>query len=90
MPRACATPRTASRSSGRADAALTPSYEWIDLGEHRFRGLDGEERVYQLAAPALPTEFPPLRTAESRRGRLPQPRTIELRVVHEGITAGRG
>ena len=58
-----------------AIAALTPSYEWIDLGEHRLRGLDGEERVYQLAAPALRTEFPPLRTAESRRDRLPQPRT---------------
>ena len=31
--------------------------------------------MFQLAAPSLRTEFPPLRTAESRRDRLPQPRT---------------
>ena len=36
--------------------------ELIDLGEHRLRDLDRPEHVYQVVAPGLRREFPPLRT----------------------------
>ena len=37
--------------------------ELRDLGEHRLKGLDRLERIYQLVAPGLPTNFPALTTA---------------------------
>ena len=43
----------------------------IDLGERRLKDLFRPERVFQLLAPDLPQEFPPLRTLESRRNNLP-------------------
>jgi class 3 adenylate cyclase len=35
-----------------------------DLGEHRLKDLFRLERVYQLLAPELPSEFPLLRTLD--------------------------
>ncbi len=35
-----------------------------DLGEQQLKDLDRPERLYQLDIEGLPTEFPPLRTAE--------------------------
>jgi DNA-binding NarL/FixJ family response regulator/class 3 adenylate cyclase len=40
--------------------------EFQDLGEHPLRGLPRPERIFQLLAPDLPAEFPPLRTDEAR------------------------
>jgi class 3 adenylate cyclase/tetratricopeptide (TPR) repeat protein len=34
-----------------------------DLGVHRLRGLTAAERLFQLVAPALPVEFPAIRTS---------------------------
>jgi predicted ATPase len=42
-----------------------------DLGEHRLKDLFRPERVFQLTAPELPSEFPPLRTLEAYRNNLP-------------------
>jgi len=42
-----------------------------DLGEHRLKDLFRPERVYQLIAPELPSEFPPLRTLDAYRNNLP-------------------
>lgn len=42
-------------------ARLLSGVETIDLGQTQLRDLDGPEQVYQLVAPGLPTEFPPLR-----------------------------
>jgi predicted ATPase/class 3 adenylate cyclase/Tfp pilus assembly protein PilF len=42
-----------------------------DLGEHRLKDLFRPERVFQLTAPELPSEFPPLRTLEAFRNNLP-------------------
>jgi predicted ATPase/class 3 adenylate cyclase len=42
-----------------------------DLGEHRLKDLFRPERVFQLLAPELPSEFPPLRTLEAYRNNLP-------------------
>ena len=40
--------------------------EFQDLGEHGLRGLPRPERIFQLIAPDLPAEFPPLRTGDGR------------------------
>ena len=42
-----------------------------DLGERRLKDLFRPERVFQLKAPDLPSEFPPLRTLEGRPNNLP-------------------
>jgi predicted ATPase/class 3 adenylate cyclase len=42
-----------------------------DLGVHRLRGLDGPERLHQLAADGLADDFPPPRTLDARPSNLP-------------------
>src|SRR5215204_1381182 len=42
-----------------------------ELGEYRLKDLFRPERVYQLLAPELPSEFPSLRTLEAYRNNLP-------------------
>jgi DNA-binding NarL/FixJ family response regulator/class 3 adenylate cyclase len=42
--------------------------EFQDLGEHGLRGLPRPERIFQLIAPHLPAQFPPLRTANGLSG----------------------
>jgi predicted ATPase/class 3 adenylate cyclase len=42
-----------------------------DLGEPRLKDLFRPERVFQLLAPELPSEFPPLRTLDAYRTNLP-------------------
>ena len=37
-----------------------------DLGEHRLRDLSQPEHIYQVVAPDLPGEFPPLRVLDMR------------------------
>src|SRR5205085_6572934 len=36
-----------------------------DLGEHRLKGLNRPEQIFQLLAPGLPEAFRPLRTVEA-------------------------
>ena len=43
----------------------------MDLGERRLKDLFRPERVFQLRAPGLSSEFPPLRTLEGRSNNLP-------------------
>jgi class 3 adenylate cyclase len=43
----------------------------MDLGERRLKDLFRPERVFQLVAPDLPSEFPPLRTLDAYRNNLP-------------------
>jgi predicted ATPase/class 3 adenylate cyclase len=42
-----------------------------DLGECRLRDLSRPERIVQVVAPDLPSEFPPLRTLDAVRQNLP-------------------
>jgi class 3 adenylate cyclase len=44
----------------------------IDLGEHRLRGLESPERLYQLTGPGLRAEFPPVRSLETLPNNLPR------------------
>jgi predicted ATPase len=43
----------------------------VDLGERRLKDLFRPERVFQLVAVGLPSEFPPLRTLEGKPNNLP-------------------
>src|SRR5215211_4002598 len=49
----------------------------MDLGERHLKDLFRPEKVFQLLAPVLPSEFPPLRTLDAYRNNLPlQPTPI--------------
>ncbi|MDQ3912403.1 MAG: protein kinase [Actinomycetota bacterium] len=45
---------------------LEPEVELQDLGEHRLKDLRYPERIFQLVAPGLPSDFPSLRTLDTR------------------------
>lgn len=42
-----------------------------DLGEHRLKDLSQPQRLFQLVVPELESEFPPLKTLDSRPTNLP-------------------
>jgi predicted ATPase len=42
-----------------------------DLGEHHLKDLDRPEHIFQVEAPGLPQNFPPLRTPDSIPSNLP-------------------
>lgn len=42
-----------------------------DLGEHHLKDLGEPERIYQLVAPDLPADFPPLKTLDTYPNNLP-------------------
>ena len=44
----------------------------LDLGEHRLKGIDEAQRLFQVAAPGLADSFGPLRTAGGRPNNLPR------------------
>jgi len=50
---------------------MPPQSSLRDLGEHRLKDLARPERVYQLLADDLPSDFPSLRSLEVLRGNLP-------------------
>ena len=52
--------------------AAPPGVQLVDLGEHRLKDLSRPEHIFQLAAPGLPTRFPPLRTLDSLPNNLPR------------------
>jgi class 3 adenylate cyclase len=72
-----------------ADATL------IDLGMHRLRDLADPLRVFQLAHPDLPREFPRLQSLEVFRGNLPVQATSfvgreqELAAIGDALAAAR-
>jgi predicted ATPase/class 3 adenylate cyclase len=50
---------------------LESAIELRDLGSHRLRDLDRPEQIFQLVAPDLRHDFPPLRSLSTRRSNLP-------------------
>ena len=46
-----------------------------DLGEHRLKGLSALAHLYQVVAPGVHADFPPLRTLTARPNNLPTPPT---------------
>jgi len=62
-----------SATARRLRAELSGAIELADLGEHRLRGLSQAEHVYQLGAPGIRRQFPPLATVDRFPGRLTLP-----------------
>jgi predicted ATPase len=54
---------------------LPPDVQVKDWGEHRLKDLQRPERVYQVIAPDLPTDFPALKTLDNRPNNLPMQRS---------------
>ena len=52
-------------------SALPAQVSLADLGEHRLRGLAAPEKIFQLAHPALPSDFPPIRSLSAYKHNLP-------------------
>jgi predicted ATPase/class 3 adenylate cyclase len=77
------------------DGDLPPGASIRDLGRHALRDVPQPERLFQLDAPGLPTEFPPLRTGTATTGNLPPrltsfiARDAELRELAAVLDAGR-
>ena len=69
--------------------ALPTGVNLRDLGEHRLRDLDRPERIFQVLAPGLPADFPPLKTLETRANNLPVPLTPLVGRERE-VEAARG
>jgi predicted ATPase len=53
------------------EGTLPREVELRDLHEHQLRDLQEPERVWQVLAPGLPVDFPPLRSLDARRDNLP-------------------
>jgi predicted ATPase/class 3 adenylate cyclase len=51
---------------------LPPQATLRDIGEHRLRDLARPEHVYQLLAPGIEADFPPLRSLDSLPNNLPR------------------
>jgi predicted ATPase/class 3 adenylate cyclase len=54
---------------------LPDSVSILDLGHYRLKDVDRPEHVYQLVAPGLETDFPPLNALAVRLTNLPSQRT---------------
>ena len=50
---------------------LPPGITLKDMGEHRLKDLQQPERIFQLSAPDLTSEFPPLKTLDTLPNNLP-------------------
>jgi predicted ATPase/class 3 adenylate cyclase len=50
---------------------VPPEVKLVDLGEHLLRDLSRREHVFQVEAPGLASEFPPLRSPDVLPGNLP-------------------
>jgi predicted ATPase/class 3 adenylate cyclase len=55
-----------------AGAELPPEVTLLDLGDHQLKDLPTAERLYQVVAPGLTRDFPPLRSLDSRPNNLPR------------------
>jgi class 3 adenylate cyclase len=60
---------------GAPTASSLDTVALVDLGEHRFKDLTVAERVFQVRAEGLPTDFPALNARDGRAGNLPVPAT---------------
>jgi len=51
--------------------SLPPGVTLLDLGEHRLKDFERGEHIFQVVAPDLPAEFPPLKTLNALPNNLP-------------------
>ena len=75
--------------------ALPEGVALRDLGAHRLRDLERPERVFQVIAPGLRAEFPPIKAMDPQRHNLPVSptafigRDLELADIKERLAANR-
>ena len=55
-----------------AEGDLPDDVTLVDLGEHRLKDLQSPDRLFQVVAPGLGRDFPPLRSIDSRPNNLPR------------------
>jgi len=65
-------------ASDLAQGEMPPKATLRDLGAHRLKDLSHPEQVYQVLAPDLPADFPPLRSLEALPNNLPLQVTLFL------------
>jgi class 3 adenylate cyclase len=58
-------------TSSLLEDVLPPQLNLRDMGSHPLRGLSRDEQIYQLVAPNLVSDFPPLRSGKAPAGNLP-------------------
>ena len=58
--------------SGVVAELIEGHVELTDLGAHRLRDVESALRVFQILAPGLESQFPPLNSLDARRSNLPQ------------------
>jgi predicted ATPase/class 3 adenylate cyclase len=58
-------------TAARAAQSLPSDTFLIDLGDHLLKDFSAPQRIFQLAAPGLETEFPPPRTLSARFVNIP-------------------
>jgi predicted ATPase/class 3 adenylate cyclase len=74
---------------------LPTDTELLDLGSHRLRDLARPDRVFQVCAPGLASEFAELRTLDSFPGNLPVQLTSfvgreqEIAALHDALDGSR-
>ena len=74
---------------------LPASVALRDMGERRLKDLIRPERVFQVIAPDLPADFPPLKTLDARPNNLPAQATPligregAIRAVKEHLSRGK-
>src|ERR671911_2663468 len=77
-----------SRAAGDlARDGLPPGITLRDLGAHALKDLLDAEHVYQVVAPGLTTDFPPLRTSQRYLHNVPHPATPLIGREREIATA---
>jgi predicted ATPase/class 3 adenylate cyclase len=75
--------------------SLPSGVDLRDLGEHRLKGLELPERIYQLTIEGLENDFPPPATADSSRAHVPRRMTTfvgrrdDLDELHRLLRANR-
>ncbi len=77
------------------DGSLPAGVELIDMGERHLKDILQPSRLFQLYAPDLPSEFPPLHTLQSANHNLPLSlssfigRERELAIIRERLEEAR-
>jgi predicted ATPase/class 3 adenylate cyclase len=78
-------------TAGFVEGRLPDGASLRDLGEHRLKDLGRSQRLFQVAHPGLPAEFPPLSTLDLRPNNLPTEtsafvgRDTELRTLRDRL-----
>jgi predicted ATPase/DNA-binding CsgD family transcriptional regulator/class 3 adenylate cyclase len=76
-------------TAGLVSDSLPNGVTLLDLGKHRLPDLTRSENIYQLCAPGLPENFPPIKSIDNQPTNLPtQPytlvgRQVELQVINQ-------